>query len=75
MRRSIGLNAAFDIMRVGKRYKLVNFGEEYEFEVVDILDSGDYILKTVDTLEKLMLSDLVKYGTGADFYFDELWLS
>jgi len=72
MRRSIGLNAAFDIMRVGKRYKLVNFGEEYEFEVVDILDSGDYILKTVDTLEKLMLSDLVKYGTGADFYFDEL---
>ena len=66
------MNAAFDIMRVGKRYKLVNFGEEYEFEVVDILDSGDYILKTVDTLEKLMLSDLVKYGTGADFYFDEL---
>ena len=67
MRRSIGLNAAFDIMRVGKRYKLVNFGEEYEFEVVDILDSGDFILKTVDTLEKLMLSDLVKFGTGTDF--------
>ena len=72
MRRSIGLNAAFDIMRVGKRYKLVNFGEEYEFEVVDILDSGDFILKTVDTLEKLMLSDLVKFGTGTDFYFGEL---
>ena len=72
MRRSIGLNAAFDIMRVGKRYKLVNFGEEYEFEVVDILDSGDFILKTVDTLEKLMLSDLVKFGAGTDFYFGEL---
>lgn len=72
MRRSIGLNAAFDIMRVGKHYKLINFGETYEFEVVDILDSGDYILKTVDTLEKLMLSDLVNYGTGKDFYFGEL---
>ena len=24
MKRSIGLNAAFDIMRTGKRYRLVN---------------------------------------------------
>lgn len=72
MKRSIGLNAAFDIMRVGKRYKLINFDEVAEFEVVDILDNGDYILKTIDTLETLMLSDLVKYGTGEDFYFGEL---
>ena len=59
-------------MRVGKHYKLVNFEEIYEFEVLDILDSGDYKLRTLDTLEVLMLSDLVKYGTGSDFYFGEL---
>jgi hypothetical protein len=72
MKRSIGFNAAFDIMRVGKRYKLINYQETVEFGVVDILDNGDYVLKTIDTLETLLLSDLVKYGTGDDFYFDEL---
>ena len=60
-------------MRVGKHYKLVNFEEIYEFVVLDIMDNGDYKLKTIDTLEVLMLSDLVKYGTGSDFYFGELW--
>ena len=72
MKRSFGLNAAFDIMRLGKRYRLVNYGEVVEFEVVDILDSGDYTLKTVDTLESLALSDLVKFGVGKDFEFEEI---
>jgi hypothetical protein len=72
MKRSFGLNAAFDIMRLGKRYRLKNYGEVMEFEVVDILDGGDYILKTIDTLEIQNLSDLVKFGVGRDFEFGEL---
>lgn len=73
MKRSFGLNAAFDIMRLGKRYRLKNYGEVMEFEVIDILDGGDYILKTIDTLEIQNLSDLVKFGVGRDFEFGELW--
>lgn len=72
MKRSYGLNAAFDIMRTGKRYRLVNYGDTYEFEVVDIMDNGDFVLKTLDTLEELKLSDIVDYGVSRDFTFDEL---
>lgn len=72
MKRSFGLNAAFDIMRTGKCYRLINFGDTYEFEVLDILDNGDFILKTLDTLEELKLSEIIDYGVSKDFVFDEI---
>ena len=72
MKRSIGLNAAFDIMRTGKRYRLVNFGDTYEFEVLNILDNGDFVLKTLDTLEEFMLSEIIDFGVSKDFSFEEL---
>ena len=66
------MNAAFNIMRTGKRYTLTNYGEVWKFDVVEIFDNNDYKIKMVDTLEEQLLSELIAYGQGADFKFDEL---
>ncbi len=66
------MNASFDTIRTGKRYLLINYGEEWKFEVMEIFDNNDYRIKMIDTLEEQLLSDLVAYGKGEDFTFDEL---
>ncbi len=66
------LNASFNILRVGMRYKLVNYGEVFNFEVIDILGDENCIVRSLDTLEPYQLQDLVKFGKGDDFEFEEL---
>ena len=66
------LRASFNTIRVGMRYKLVNHGETSVFEVLEILSDEDCIIRSLDTLEKFNLNDLVKFGLGDDFEFDEL---
>jgi len=52
---------------VGKKFKLVNFGESSEFEILDIMANGNCKLKDVHTLEHYELHDLIRYGKGEDF--------
>lgn len=66
------MNASFDIIRTGKQYKIINYGEEWHFEVLEILANGDFKIRMIDTLEEQLLSDLIAYGKGQDFTFDEL---
>ena len=63
---------AFDGLRVGKKYKLVNYGETHEFEVESILANRDLKVKDLFTLERYLLKDLIKYGKGNDFEIREL---
>jgi hypothetical protein len=63
---------SFDVLRVGKKYTLTNFGEVNEFEVEYILASGDFKVKNIHTLERYLLKDLIKYGKGKDFEIREL---
>ena len=63
---------AFDVLRVGKKYKLVNYGETHEFEVEAILINRDLKVKDLFTLERYLLKDLIKYGKGNDFEIREL---
>jgi hypothetical protein len=63
---------SFDSLRVGKKYKLVNFGETHEFEVESILVNQDFKVKDLFTLERYLLKDLIKYGKGKDFEIREL---
>lgn len=58
---------SFDVLRVGKRYKLINFGEVYEFEIEKILANGDFKVKDLHTLERFLLKDTIKFGKGTDF--------
>jgi hypothetical protein len=66
----VGLS--FDVLRVGKKYKLINFGEVNEFVVEYILANGDFNVKNIHTLERYLLKDLIKYGKGNDFEIRDL---
>lgn len=63
---------SFDVLRVGKKYKLVNFGDQYEFEIERILTNGDFHVKDLLTLERYLLKDTIKFGKGSDFEIGEL---
>lgn len=63
---------SFDNLRVGHHYKLINYGEVTEFEVIDIRNDGDFKIKDLTTLEKFLLNDLVKFGKGKDYNLYEL---
>ena len=63
---------SFNAMRVGLKYKLINFGELFEFEVIGPLQGDNLQLKDLNTLEQYELYDLVKYGRGNDFEIREI---
>jgi hypothetical protein len=62
---------SFDVLRVGKRYSLVNYGDRYEFEIEKIL-LNDFRVKDIHTLERYLLKDVLKFGKGKDFEIREL---
>ena len=61
---------SFGALRVGKKYRLVNFGDVYEFE--QMLTNGDFKVKDLFTLERFMLKDALKFGKGKDFEIREI---
>ena len=58
---------SFDVLRVGKKYTLVNFGERFDFEIERILSNGDFKVKDLHTLEYYLLKEHIKFGKGKDF--------
>jgi hypothetical protein len=62
---------SFDVLRTGKKYRLVNFGETHEFVVESVLANGDFKVKDLLTLERYRLKDLITYGKGKDFLLEE----
>ncbi len=63
---------SFDVLRVGKKYRLTNHGEHYEFIIESILANGDFKVKDIHTLERYLLKDTLKFGIGNDFRLDDL---
>ena len=63
---------SFDVLRTGKKYRLVNFGEQHEFVIEHILSNGDFRVKDLLTLERYHLKELIKYGKGKDFLLEAL---
>lgn len=63
---------SFNALRVGKKYRLINFGDTYEFEVERILVNDDFKVKDLHTLERFLLKDTIKFGKGSDFELREL---
>ncbi|WP_299821960.1 hypothetical protein [uncultured Pontibacter sp.] len=61
-----------DNLRRGKKYRLTNYGEQFEFQVMDIADEEVFVLKDLHTLDLYKLHDLVKYGKGKDFDLEEM---
>ena len=63
---------AFSSLRVGKKYRITNFGDTNEFEIEKILSPSDFAIKDLLTLERCRLRDLYKFGKGKDFEIQEL---
>lgn len=63
---------SFNALRVGKKYRLVNFGDTFEFEVERILINEDFKVKDLHTLERYLLKDTIKFGQGKDFEIREI---
>ena len=63
---------SFNNIRIGKKFRLINFSEVSEFEVLEIMGNGDSKLKDIHTLEAYTLFDLIRYGRGEDFDIMEL---
>lgn len=63
---------SFDVLRTGKKYRLINYGETHEFVVENILSNGDFNVKDLLTLERYRLKELISYGKGKDFLLEEL---
>jgi len=63
---------SFDVLRTGKKYRLVNFGERHEFIIESVLANGDFKVKDLLTLERYYLKELIRYGKGKDFDLEEL---
>jgi hypothetical protein len=63
---------SFDVLRNGKKYRLINHGEHFEFVVEYILPNGDFKVKDLHTLERYYLKDLIKFGKGKDFEIQEM---
>ncbi len=63
---------AFSSMRVGKKYRLINYGEKSEFTLVEVISRNDYKLKDIFSLEFYFMSDLTRFGKGEDFELREI---
>lgn len=63
---------SLDVLRTGKKYRLVNYGESHEFIIERILANGDFLVKDLLTLEPYHLKDLIKYGKGKDYLLEEI---
>ena len=63
---------SFDVLRTGKKYRLINFGEQHEFVIENILSNGDFRVKDLLTLERYHLKELIRYGKGKDFLLEAL---
>ena len=63
---------SFDVLRVGKKYRLTNYGDQYDFIIESIMANGDFKVKDLHTLERYHLKDTLKFGIGDDFLLEHL---
>ena len=63
---------SLDVLRTGKKYRLVNFGETHEFVIESIMPNGDFKVKDLLTLERYKLKELIAYGRGDDYTIEEI---
>ena len=63
---------SLDTLRVGHKYRMINYGEETEFVLIRIQNRDDYIVMDLNSREKFNLNKLTEYGKGKDYDLFEL---
>jgi len=63
---------AIDNIRVGRVYKLVNYGEIRFLEAMERTGRENFKMKDLDTLEFYEIEELLRWGKGKDYDLDEV---
>ncbi len=63
---------SLDVLRVGKRYRVTNFGDHHDFVIERVLTNGDFNVKDIHTLERYRLKEILQFGKGKDFEIRDL---
>lgn len=63
---------SLDVLRVGKKYRVINYGDRHEVQIEEKLSSGEFRVKDLHTLERYPLSEIFRYGKGKDFEIRDL---
>ena len=63
---------AIDNIRVGRVYKLVNYGEIRFLEAMERTGRENFKMKDLDTLEYYEIEELLRWGKGKDYDLDEV---
>ncbi|MEX0883996.1 MAG: hypothetical protein WD398_00070 [Cyclobacteriaceae bacterium] len=63
---------AIDNIRVGRVYRLVNYGEIRYLQVLERIGRENFKMKDLDTLELYDLKELLQWGIGKDYDLDEV---
>lgn len=63
---------SLDVLRVGKKYRVINFGDRYEVVIEEKLGDGEFRVKDLNTLERYPLSEIYRFGKGKDFEIRDL---
>jgi hypothetical protein len=66
------MGIAVNNLRVGRKYKITNYGEVTEFQVLEVMDDNDFLIKDLLLLEENKLSNLLHFGKGKDFEIEEI---
>lgn len=66
------MSISLDTIRIGKKYYLVNHGERHEFKVLEKINSSNYRVKDLSTLEIYELDELIHFGKGKDYELYEI---
>ncbi|MEM6736287.1 MAG: hypothetical protein AAF620_09490 [Bacteroidota bacterium] len=64
---------AFSSMRVGKKYRLINYGEKTDFVLKEVSVNNEYKVQDLHSMEEFFMSELTKYGKGEDFELREIY--
>lgn len=59
-------------LRKNHKYFLENYGEKSYFVVLEILSEDNYLVQSLDSLEKLEFQNLVAYGLSSNYQLHEI---
>jgi hypothetical protein len=63
---------SLDVLRIGKKYRVINYGDRHEVVIEEKLSHGEFRVKDLHTLERYLLSEIYRYGKGKDFEIRDL---
>lgn len=62
---------AVSSLRVGEKYQIINYGDTYQVQLINIQSGGNCVFKDLFTLEQVQLNDIIQFGKGNDWEITE----